>query len=240
MGRTIGSGALIATASDSRNDVIATAVVLLGALASRATGWQLDGWLGLAVAAFIVVSGVKLILETADPLLGAAPDPELVRDIYTKIRGYEGVIGIHDLTVHSYGEGRCFASVHCEVPAEEDILVSHDRIDNIERDFLEREGIHLVIHLDPVVTSDPKAQALQEQVRQRVQALYPQGAIHDFRVVWGVTHSNVLFDVAVPFSLGDSDQDIKEKLAREIAALDPSYRAVLAVDREGVVNELES
>ena len=240
VGRTIGSGALIATASDSRNDVIATAVVLLGALASRATGWQLDGWLGLAVAAFIVVSGVKLILETANPLLGAAPDPELVRDIYTKIRGYEGVIGIHDLTVHSYGEGRCFASVHCEVPAEEDILVSHDRIDNIERDFLEREGIHLVIHLDPVVTSDPKAQALQEQVRQRVQALYPQGAIHDFRVVWGVTHSNVLFDVAVPFSLGDSDQDIKEKLAREIAALDPSYRAVLAVDRESVVYELES
>ena len=240
VGRTIGSGALIATASDSRNDVIATAVVLLGALASRATGWQLDGWLGLLVAAFIVVSGARLILETANPLLGAAPDPELVRDIYTKIRGYEGVIGIHDLTVHSYGEGRCFASVHCEVPAEEDILVSHDRIDNIERDFLEREGIHLVIHLDPVVTSDPKAQALQEQVRQRVQALYPQGAIHDFRVVWGVTHSNVLFDVAVPFSLGDSDQDIKEKLAREIAALDPSYRAVLAVDREGVVNELES
>ena len=103
-----------------------------------------------------------------------------------------------------------------------------------------QDQIHLVIHLDPVVTSDPKAQALQEQVRQRVQALYPQGAIHDFRVVWGVTHSNVLFDVAVPFSLGDSDQDIKEKLAREIAALDPSYRAVLAVDREGVVNELES
>lgn len=240
VGRTIGSGALIATASDSRNDVIATAVVLLGAVITRFTGWKLDGWLGLAVAAFIVVSGIRLILETANPLLGAAPDPELVRDIYTKIRGCEGIIGIHDLTVHSYGEGRCFASVHCEVPAEEDILISHDRIDNIEREFLERDGIHLVIHLDPVVTSDPRAQVLREQVQERVRAVYPQAAIHDFRVVWGVTHSNVLFDIAAPFSLPDSDEEIKARIAREIAEIDSSYRAVLTVDREGVVNELES
>lgn len=240
VGRKIGSQALTATASDSRNDVIATTVVLLGAVITRATGLRLDGWLGLLVAAFIVVSGVKLIMETADPLLGAAPDQELVRDIYLKIKGYEGIIGIHDLTVHSYGEGRCFASVHCEVPAEEDILVSHDLIDNIERDFLEREGIHLVIHLDPVVTCDQRAQALREQALDRVKAVYPQAAIHDFRVVWGVTHSKVLFDVAVPFSLEDSDQEVKERITREIMGLDASYRVVLAVDREGIVNELES
>ncbi|WP_322170056.1 cation diffusion facilitator family transporter [Acutalibacter caecimuris] len=240
VGRKIGSGALTATASDSRNDVIATAVVLLGAVITRLTSLRLDGWLGLLVAGFIVVSGVRLIMETADPLLGAAPRQELVQAIYQKIRGYQGIIGIHDLTVHSYGEGRCFASVHCEVPAEEDILVSHDLIDNIERDFLEQEGIHLVIHLDPVVTGDPKAQALREQVLAQVKAAYPQAAIHDFRVVWGVTHSNVLFDVAVPFSLQDSDSQVRQTVARAVQSLDPTYRPVLTVDREGVVNELET
>jgi len=239
VGRRINSQGLVATASDSRNDVISTSVVLLGAAVTRLTGLNLDGWLGLAVAVFIIVSGVKLIMETADPLLGAAPGQDMVRAVYEKIRGYEGIIGIHDLTVHSYGEGRTFASVHCEVPAEEDILVSHDLIDNIERDFLEQDHIHLVIHLDPVITCDPKANVLHGQALERVKALYPQAAIHDFRVVWGVTHSNVLFDVAVPFSVKDSDEQIKENIAREIEALDPTYRAVLAIDREAVVNELE-
>lgn len=240
VGKKTGSEALTATASDSRNDVISTGVVLLGGLITRLTSLNLDGWLGLFVAGFIVVSGVRLILETANPLLGAAPDQELVREVYTRIRSYEGIIGIHDLTLHSYGAGRTFASVHCEVPAEEDILKSHDLIDNIERDFWEQEGIRLVIHLDPVVTGDPRAQILQEQVRARVKGVYPQAAIHDFRVVWGVTHSNIVFDVAAPFSLRDSDQEIEAKVTAEIQKLDPSYRVVLTVDREGVVNELES
>lgn len=240
VGKRIGSQALIATAGDSRNDVISTLVVLLGAVITRISGLHLDGWLGLAVAVFIVVSGINLIRETANPLLGAAPDQELVRQIYTKIRAYPGIIGIHDLTVHSYGEGRCFATVHCEVPAEEDILVSHDLIDNIERDFLTEDDIHLVIHLDPVVTGDPKTQELKLRIQGLVKSLYPQAAIHDFRVVWGVTHSNIVFDVAAPFSLPDSDVAIRVKIIREIEKLDPSYRVVLTVDREGVVNEMES
>ncbi len=231
VGRRINSQSLIATASDSRNDVISTSVVLLGAVLTRLTSLELDGWLGLLVAVFIMVSGVKLTIETADPLLGRAPEGELVRGIYDRIRSYEGIIGIHDLTVHSYGEGRTFASVHCEVPAEDDILVSHDLIDNIERDFLTEENIHLVIHLDPVITCDEKANALKEEVLGRVKALYPQAAIHDFRVVWGVTHSNVLFDVAVPFSVKDSDREVLEKVTGEVEGMDPSYRAVLAVDR---------
>ena len=239
VGRRIDSQSLLATASDSRNDVISTLVVLLGALITRLTSLDLDGFLGLLVAAFIIVSGVKLIMETADPLLGPAPKKELVQGIYEKIRSYEGIIGIHDLTVHSYGQGRTFASVHCEVPAEEDILISHDLIDNIERDFLEQEGIHLVIHLDPVITCDEKANALHEAVLTKVKELYPQSAIHDFRGVWGVTHSNVLFDVAVPFSVADSDQQVKERVSWAVESLDPTYRAVLAVDRVGVVNELE-
>ncbi len=239
VGKKIGSQALVATASDSRNDVVATLVVLLGAVVTAASGWHLDGWLGLAVAVFIVVSGVKLVIETANPLLGAAPDQELVGRVYEKIRSYPGIIGIHDLTVHSYGEGRCFASVHCEVPAEEDILVSHDLIDNIERDFLSDEGIHLVIHLDPIVTGDLRTQQLREQVLECVKDVYPQAAIHDFRVVWGVTHSNIVFDAAVPFTLKDSDERVRSNITHRIEELDPAYRVVLTVDREGVVHEME-
>lgn len=240
VGKKLKSEAIAATSADSRNDAITTTVVLIGAVFTRFTDLNLDGFLGLAVAAFIVVSGVKLILETGNPLLGTAPDPELVKSIYQKIMSYEGIIGLHDLTVHNYGVDRCFASVHCEVPAEEDILKSHDIIDNIERDFLEEQNIHLVIHLDPIVTGDERTNLLHSQVQELVKRRYPQTAIHDFRVVWGVTHSNVVFDVAAPFSLSDSDETIRKTLTAEIEKLDPSYRTVITVDREGVVNDLES
>ena len=240
VGKTIHSDTVFATSSDSRNDVIATSVVLLGAVIAKFTSLNLDGYLGLAVAVFIVVSGVKLIMETGNPLLGMAPDEALVKSIYEKILSYEGIFGIHDLTVHNYGEGKCFASVHCEVPAERDILVSHDIIDNIERDFQRDLGIHLVIHLDPVVTEDERTNKLREQVRNLLRVVYPQASLHDFRVVWGVTHSNVVFDIAVPFSLKETDQQIKERVDQAIKTLDPDYRTVVTVDRESTVNEMES
>ena len=240
VGKTIHSDTVFATSSDSRNDAIATTVVLLGALITRFTGANLDGVLGLAVAVFIVISGVKLVIETGNPLLGVAPDEALVKQIYEKILSYEGVFGIHDLTVHNYGEGKCFASVHCEVPAERDILLSHDIIDNIERDFEKDLGIHLVIHLDPIVTGDERTNKLREQVGKLLHVVVPQASMHDFRVVWGVTHSNVVFDVAVPFSLHDSDQQIQERISQAVQTLDPTYRTVITVDREPTVNELES
>ena len=240
VGKTIHSDTVFATSSDSRNDAIATTVVLLGALITRFTGANLDGVLGLAVAVFIVISGVKLVIETGNPLLGVAPDEALVKQIYEKILSYEGVFGIHDLTVHNYGEGKCFASVHCEVPAERDILLSHDIIDNIERDFEKDLGIHLVIHLDPIVTWDERTNKLREQVGKLLHVVVPQASMHDFRVVWGVTHSNVVFDVAVPFSLQDSDQQIQERISQAVQMLDPTYRTVITVDREPTVNELES
>lgn len=232
VGGKLSSEALCATGDDSRNDVVSTLVVLVGAVITRVSGYNLDGFLGLAVAVFITVSGFKLILETGGPLLGMAPDPELVKAIHRRILSYEGVIGLHDLAVHNYGAGQCFASVHCEVPAETDILVSHDIIDNIERDFLEQENIHLVIHLDPVVTSDPRTNALYAQVRERVAAVCPEAGIHDFRVVWGVTHSNIVFDAAVPYSLQVSDGEVKALVAGAVGKLDPSYRVVVNVDRE--------
>ena len=240
VGKTIHSDTVFATSSDSRNDVIATSVVLLGAVITKLADLNLDGFLGLAVAVFIVVSGVKLIMETGNPLLGMAPDEELVKTIYEKILSYEGIFGIHDLTVHNYGEGKCFASVHCEVPAERDILVSHDIIDNIERDFQRDLGIHLVIHLDPIVTEDERTNKLREQVRKLLHVVYPEASLHDFRVVWGVTHSNVVFDVAVPFSLKERDQQIKDRIDQAVKTLDPDYRTVLTIDREGTVNKLES
>ena len=143
--------------------------------------------MGIAVAVFIMVSGVKLIIETSNPLLGMAPSKELVNQIYAKIMGYKGILGIHDLSVHNYGPGRCFASVHCEVDANQDILISHDIIDNIERDFLKDMEIHLVIHLDPIVTDNEPTNELRRDVRTLLAEISPQISMHDFRVVWGLS-----------------------------------------------------
>ena len=230
VGRMIKSESVEATSKDSRNDVIATSVVLLGAVITMLTGVNLDGYMGAAVALFIVFSGVQLTISTADPLLGQAPEGELVQTITEKMLSYPGIIGMHDLAVHNYGVGRCFASAHCEVDAKNDILVSHDLIDNIERDFSRDLGIHMVIHLDPVIVGDARTDALHCKVQSLVTALYPTVTIHDFRVIWGVTHSNIVFDAAVPFSVKDSDTVITQKLEAEIQKLDPDYRTVVTID----------
>lgn len=231
VGRMIKSESVEATSKDSRNDVIATSVVLLGAVITMLTGVNLDGYMGAAVALFIVFSGVQLTISTADPLLGQAPEGELVQTITEKMLSYPGIIGMHDLAVHNYGVGRCFASAHCEVDAQNDILVSHDLIDNIERDFSRDLGIHMVIHLDPVIVGDARTDALHCKVQSLVTALYPTVTIHDFRVIWGVTHSNIVFDAAVPFAVKDSDAVITQKLEAEIQKLDPDYRTVVTIDR---------
>lgn len=231
VGRMIKSESVEATSKDSRNDVIATSVVLLGAVITMLTSVNLDGYMGAAVALFIVFSGVQLTISTADPLLGQAPEGELVQTITEKMLSYPGIIGMHDLAVHNYGVGRCFASAHCEVDAKNDILVSHDLIDNIERDFSRDLGIHMVIHLDPVIVGDARTDALYCKVQSLVTALYPTVTIHDFRVIWGVTHSNIVFDAAVPFAVKDSDAVITQKLEAEIQKLDPDYRTVVTIDR---------
>lgn len=231
VGRMIKSESVEATSKDSRNDVIATSVVLLGAVITMLTGVNLDGYMGAAVALFIVFSGVQLTISTADPLLGQAPEGELAQTITEKMLSYPGIIGMHDLAVHNYGVGRCFASAHCEVDAKNDILVSHDLIDNIERDFSRDLGIHMVIHLDPVIVGDARTDALHCKVQSLVTALYPTVTIHDFRVIWGVTHSNIVFDAAVPFAVKDSDAVITQKLEAEIQKLDPDYRTVVTIDR---------
>ena len=171
VGRMIKSESVEATSKDSRNDVIATSVVLLGAVITMLTGVNSDGYMGAAVALFIVFSGVQLTISTADPLLGQAPEGELVQTITEKMLSYPGIIGMHDLAVHNYGVGRCFASAHCEVDAKNDILVSHDLIDNIERDFSRDLCIHMVIHLDPVIVGDARTDALH---RKGLRCLHPE------------------------------------------------------------------
>ena len=238
VGRHIDSTTLIATASDSRNDVLTTSAVLVGAVISKLTNLNLDGWLGCAVALFIIYSGVSLIIETSNPLLGLAPSSEFIKSIGDRIMSYDGILGYHDLVVHNYGPGRCFASVHAEVPAERDILESHDIIDNIEFDFLRETGIHLVIHLDPVVTGDPEVSRLHEEVELIIKEisseLHCELTMHDFRVVKGQTHTNLLFDIAVPFDSKLSDASLRELIENKIKQLSPTYNAVITCDRSYV------
>jgi cation diffusion facilitator family transporter len=233
IGKKIDSLTLLATSSDSRNDVLATASVLIAAAVTMLTGFNLDGYMGAAVGLFIIISGMKLTFETISPLLGAAPKKELVEDIRRRVLSYDKIIGIHDLSVHSYGQCDCYASLHCEVPAEQDVMVSHDVIDNIERDFL-KEGIHLVIHLDPVVTGDERTNELKARVEALVKRVSPRIGIHDFRAVWSLTHTNLIFDVAVPYQFEWSDQELVLILTERISELDPAYNAVITVDHDDV------
>ena len=229
VGRRISSTTLEATAADSRNDVFSTVAILIGMGITWLTSYNLDGWMGLIVALLIVVGGVQLIMETSNPLLGVAPTEELVQGIYQKILSYDGVLGLHDLNVHNYGPGRCFASVHCEVPAEQDILVSHDIIDNIEREVGAEMGINLVIHMDPVVTDNEKINRLKAEIDQIVKGIDTDLSMHDFRAVFGPTHTNLVFDVVVPpaFELTDSQiiQNISEK-AKKLG----NYFCVITID----------
>ncbi len=224
----IGSKALEASAADSFSDAIMTFVVLLGALVRRFGGIEIDSIVGCGVAIFILISGVKSVLETADPLLGAAPDPDLVHRLQAAVLAYPGIIGIHDLIIHSYGAGKVFATLHAEVDAAADIMESHDLIDNIESEVGAALGLEMVIHLDPVTLNDPKIDAMHAAVGQILHGISPALRHHDFRVVFGTTHDNVLFDVVVPtgFVLPDSElcRLIEESVKRAYPTAIPKIR----------------
>lgn len=230
IGRRIGSKTLMATADDSRNDVIATSVVLLATVAGHLTGFMLDGWLGAVVAAFILFSGFMLVKETIDPLLGGAVGAEQVERIRKKLMSYPGVLGTHDLIVHDYGPGRQFASVHIEMDAQRDPVESHDLIDNIERDFFTEEKLHLVIHYDPVALDDPRVQVMREFISGIAACIHPDMSIHDLRLVPGPTHVNVVFDCTVPYEVKLDGDDIKQRIARVVQAEYPNYYCVITLE----------
>ncbi|MCI8521549.1 MAG: cation transporter, partial [Clostridia bacterium] len=206
VGRIINSKTLFAAAADSRNDVITTAAVLIAALLSRFTTLELDGIMGVLVALFILYSGFGLVRDTLDPMLGKAPDEELVNAIREKILSYSGVLGTHDLMVHDYGPGRQFASVHVEMAAEDDPIVSHEIIDSIERDFLKNDGLHMIVHYDPISTKDSQVTELREWISEQIKFLDARLSIHDLRIVKGKNRMNVIFDCVVP-----NDMQIGEK-----------------------------
>ncbi len=230
LGKRIASKTLEATAADSRNDVIATSAVLLAAVASSVTGVDLDGWAGLAVGLFIIYSGYGLMRETVDPLLGTAPDPEMVEDIRRRILAYPGVLGTHDLMVHDYGPGRKFASAHVEMSADIDPLTSHETIDAIERDFLTTDGLSLVLHYDPIAAGDSADGALRQWIQERIRVIHPDLTIHDLRVVRRADAVRVAFDCVKPRDLDMTPGELRAAVDVLIRSEYPTYSCDITID----------
>ena len=233
LGKKLASPAMEATAMDSLSDSVATAAVLIATLVGRFTGLEIDGWCGVLVAAFILWSGINAVRDTLDPLLGRAMDPELAADIDKLVLSHPNILGIHDLVYHDYGPGRAMMSFHAEVPADTDLLEMHDIIDHIERELKAKHHIETVIHTDPVV-NDERTNALREQVEAAAKALDPALSIHDLRITAGPYHTNVLFDVMVPYGFRLTDAQVTRELRQAVEALSEKYSAVIQVDHSYV------
>mgnify|MGYP003376365933 FL=1 len=230
LGKKINSSALEATAADSRNDVISTSAVLVAAVISHFFKINLDGYMGIAVAVFILYSGIGLVKDTLDPLLGKAPEPELVDYIQKKILSYDGVLGTHDLMIHDYGPGRKFASVHVEMAAEGDVLKSHDVIDNIERDFLSKDNLNIIVHYDPIVTKDDIVNDFRSWLMEQVKSIDPHLSIHDLRIVPGNSHTNLVFDCVMPHCINMSPSELKAEIRRLVNIKYPNYYCIITID----------
>ena len=222
LAKKISSTALMATAADSRNDAISTTAVLIAAGLQMAFSWQLDGWMGLAVAAFILYSGVNLAKETISPLLGETASPELRQVIVDVVTGDEKVLGYHDLMVHDYGPGQRFASIHVEMDRREDPLECHERIDELERQCMQLHNIHLVIHYDPVITDDPELQRLKLVTQSLLTRIDQRISLHDFRMLTVENQARIFFDVALPADLMERKDSIKQRLDEILMESEPT------------------
>ncbi len=232
LGEKIKSKTLEATAADSRNDCVSTVAVLISALVSHFFDINIDGFVGVAVAIFIIVSGINLVKETVGPLLGQPPSKEIYETIENEILAYENVLGVHDLMVHSYGPGSYFASAHIEMDAKMNVLVCHDIMDRIERDFLNKHNIHLVVHLDPTVLDCEETNELKKLVADVLYEIDPIITFHDFRVVTGEKDKNVLFDVVVPPEYKYTDADLIKLIKNRVnTAGNGNLYAVIIVDK---------
>ena len=234
VGKKIKSAAMSATAADSLSDTAATSAVLLAMVIGKLTNVQLDGWVGLVVALFILWSAVQAARDTISPLLGQAPDPMLVKEIESLVMAHDTVVGIHDLVVHDYGPGRCIISLHAEAPADEQVLELHDVIDNIEEELAQKLHCEAVIHMDPVVVGDPTVTALHQQVAALVKTIDPRITIHDFRMVPGQTHTNLIFDAVIPFDERLTRQQVADRIRQMVSEMEGDYRAVVKVENSYV------
>ena len=230
LGKKINSTALYATSVDSRNDVISTCAVLLGCLVNYLFGLNIDGCVGLAVAIFILYSSVGIAKDTISPLLGQQADDELVDKITELVLSHEKVLGVHDLLVHDYGPGRCYASAHVELSADEDPMACHDIIDDIECDVLEKMNVHFVIHYDPVVQNDAEQNEMRRTVGEIVSELNPAFSIHDFRIVRGSAQSKLVFDLGVPYSMIEKKKEIKERIDAALNERGKKYITIIRFD----------
>lgn len=232
IGKKIDSATLLATSTDSLSDTISTFVVLASTLASYFFNIKLDGYCGVLVGILIIVAGIKAAKETIDPLLGAPAEPEFVEEIEKIVMSHDQIVGIHDLIVHNYGPGRVMISLHAEVPNDGDINVLHDVIDNTEYELKSKLNCHAVIHLDPVAVGDPEVEELKAMVKSIIGEIDPQLSIHDFRIVKGPSHTNLIFDTVVPYSIKKSDEEIETLIRNGIMKVRKDCFAVIEIDRD--------
>ncbi len=232
IGRKINSAAMKATATDSLSDTISTLVVLVATIISAYSPYHVDGICGTIVGIFILIAGIRAAKETIDPLLGTAPDPELVQQIENIVMSYELVIGIHDLMVHNYGPGRTIISLHAEVPSDGDLLQMHDTIDLIEHRLHRELMCNAVIHMDPVCIHDQLTQELKQMVTNILHSIDPVLTMHDFRIVTGPTHTNLIFDVVAPYRYKFTDEQLSALISYKIKEQDDAYFAVIDIDKK--------
>ena len=231
LGKKLNAPAMLATAADSLSDSVATTAVLIATLVGRFSGLMIDGWCGILVAAFILWSGFNAAKDTINPLLGTPPTHEFVDQIKHLVMAHPAIIGIHDLIVHDYGPGRVMISLHAEVSASENVLELHDEIDNVESELREKLGCEAVIHMDPIVTDDGVTGKTRERVAALVHCIDDTINIHDFRMVAGPSHTNVIFDAVVPYGFRLTDSEVEEKIKTAVRTLDGNYFAVVKVER---------
>lgn len=232
LGKKLDSAAMLATATDSLSDTMATTVVLIATLTAHFTGLAIDGWCGVLVGLFICYAGFNAAKDTISPLLGQAPDREFVQQVNDTVMSHEGILGIHDLIVHNYGPGRVLISLHAEVPADGDILVLHDLIDTIEHELHDTLNCHAVIHMDPVQVGDEETARLKAMVAGYLAEIDSSLTMHDFRIVTGPTHTNLIFDVVSPYQFRLSDNELIAEITRRIQQDNPNYYAVIEVDKK--------
>lgn len=214
--KLIKSVALKATMVDSLTDSIATTLLLVSALLSYFCNWNIDGYVGIVIALFVAFSGVKMVLETSNPLIGESSSLEDIKKITDEILSYKGVLGIHDLVAHNYGPTKIFMTVHVEVDSKVDVMVSHDLIDNIENDIRHKYNVELTIHMDPIDATNPETIRFKNKVIESIKSINDEYTLHDFRVVHGNSHTNLIFDVVIPFDDKISEEELKDKLTKSI------------------------
>jgi cation diffusion facilitator family transporter len=231
LGKKLQSTALAATAADSLNDCLTTSAVLLSVIVIMTAQINIDAYVGVAMSLFILWSGFKAAKETLDPLLGEPIDEKTSKLLEREIMSFDGFLGIHDLLAHNYGPGRCFASVHVEVPADIDIVKCHEHIDLCEKLVFERTGIMLTIHMDPVETDNEKLNIAKAVIAEKIKIIHPALTIHDFRMTpKSDERTNLIFDVVLPIGLEKSQQEVKKQIEEIARSIDPTYRCVITFD----------